>query len=199
MHYGNFTLYLKSVVYKQQNVLLAEDIFAMGYVGGNDCHFFKTYEDFHSYMQDYAPDRSLFACITPYSSTEHPNPMDITGSLPNDRAVPSAHEVGYQYASAGFYRNFWKWDNQGFADGGAPHYTASLNRMNSICYQGHQSMYNAQTKTADLVIKGTGHWGDKIYPGCGKVRAGFAKMLENVNYNNVYGGGGTAGFVSLGY
>lgn len=42
----------------------------------------------------------------------------------------------------------------------------------------------------DLVIKNTGHWGDRVYPGCGKVRTGMAKLLEPVYYSNVYGGGG---------
>jgi hypothetical protein len=42
----------------------------------------------------------------------------------------------------------------------------------------------------DLVVKNTGHWGDRVYPGCGKVRQGMAKILEPVHYKNIYGGGG---------
>lgn len=56
--------------------------------------------------------------------------------------------------------------------------------------QGHQSMYNPSNGLMDLVIKNTGHWGDRVYPGCGKVRTGMAKLLEPVYYSNVYGGGG---------
>lgn len=39
MHYGNFTLYSKTIVKKSDNVYLAENIVATGYVGGNDTTF----------------------------------------------------------------------------------------------------------------------------------------------------------------
>ena len=42
MHVGNFTMYLKSIVYQQQNVFLAENIFAQGYVSGNNMEFWTA-------------------------------------------------------------------------------------------------------------------------------------------------------------
>ena len=59
-----------------------------------------------------------------------------------------------------------------------------------MMFQGHQALYNPQSQLFDLVIKNTGHWGDRVYPGCGKMRSGMSKVLEPVYYNNIYGGGG---------
>ena len=195
---GNFTLYLKSIVYKQQNVLLAEDIFAMGYVGGDDCNFFKETDDYRSFMTTYVPNRSLFACMVPYGNRDYDNPMDITGQLPNDTS-PSASDGRPQYETAQFYKSYWNFDNSSYVDGSAPHYHATAGRANTVCYQGHQSMYSIQDRTFNLVIKNTGHWSDRVYPGCGKVRNGFSKALEPVQYNNIFGGGGTSAYTSLGY
>ena len=183
--------------YKQQNVYLAEDIFSTGYVGGDDCNFFSDKSQYATYLSNYDPARSLFACIVPYTSSDYANPMDITGRLPNDRAASAGS--GLHYATAPFYKHYWQFDNQNFGDGNAPHYHANANRVNTIVYQGHQSMYSVSDRTHNLVIKNTGHWGDRVYPGCGKIRNGFAKALEPVSYTNIYGGGGTSAVVGIGY
>jgi len=62
---------------------------------------------------------------------------------------------------------------------------------NTVCFQGHQSLYNPSNGGMfDIIIKNTGHWGPNVYPGVGKVRNGHQKVVETVNYNNLYGGGG---------
>lgn len=38
------------------------------------------------------------------------------------------------------------------------------------------------------VIENTGHWGRNVYPGVGKVRAGLASAINQVSYNDAYGG-----------
>jgi len=50
-------------------------------------------------------------------------------------------------------------------------------------------MYNPSTRQFDAVIENTGHWGNRVYPGCGRVRRGLQKLLEPVQYNTLYGGG----------
>ncbi len=178
-------------------MFLAEDIFSMGYVGGDDCNFFTTRDDYSSYLANYDAEKSLFACIVPYGSGDYANPLDITGRLPSDKAA-SGRDLMH-YATAPFYKSYWQFDNQNFSDGSESHYHNNANRVNTICYQGHQSMYSIADRTFSLVIKNTGHWGDRVYPGCGKIRNGFAKALEPVSYSNIYGGGGTSAMVGLGY
>ncbi|KAK3247743.1 hypothetical protein CYMTET_42776 [Cymbomonas tetramitiformis] len=45
MHYGNLTIYEKSIVYRPMNVHLAEDIFCANYVGGAGSEFKKVVTD----------------------------------------------------------------------------------------------------------------------------------------------------------
>ncbi len=81
MHYGNFTIYSKSIVYKSDAVTLAENIYATGYVRGNDVSF-NTLDSLN---------KSIFVCMIPApdfsgeemvsSAPEMMNPIDITGSF----------------------------------------------------------------------------------------------------------------------
>ena len=81
LHYGNFTFYSKSVVYRQQNVYLAEDMFSTGYIGGNGTEFITEYQDMEDYNNGIENQRhkSIFAMLAPYSDVEYNNPIDITG------------------------------------------------------------------------------------------------------------------------
>jgi hypothetical protein len=197
LHYGNFTFYSKSVVYRQQNVYLAEDMFSTGYIGGNGTEWFKTMND----MEDYTSGvkvrhKSIFAMLAPYSDVEYPNPIDITGQYSGDCQALNV-DGKLHYASAPFYRHLWNWGSQGTVPMGRNKFDTPDAVMNTVCFQGHQSMFNPGTSMFDVVIKNTGHWGDRVYPGCGKVRSGMQKTFDAVNYNNVYGGGGSMTGVTM--
>jgi hypothetical protein len=191
LHYGNFTFYSKSVVYRQQNVYLAEDMFSTGYVGGCGSRFFTNQKN----MEDYSNGNtqrhaSIFAMLAPYMSSEYNNPIDITGAYSGDLHPLGVDDTGLHYASAGFYKAYWNWSENSAPLAGRSKFDTPDSAFNTICFQGHQSMYNPSNSMFDLVIKNTGHWGDRVYPGCGKVRQGMSKVLEPVHYNNIYGGGG---------
>ena len=207
MHYGNFTMYLKSIVIKQQNVYLAENMYAMGYVGGNDCRFFTSPNEVTDYM-DSGCGRSMFSCLVPYDTRasdpsncawacDYPNPMDITGQFQHARlATNGSSPSANHYASCDFYSNYWQWKHTMQPDTDMP-YFSTYSKWNTLCYQGHQAMYNPQTHQFDAVIENTGHWGNRVYPGCGRVRRGLQKLLEPVQYSTLYGGG-TKSVVQLG-
>ena len=196
MHIGNFTMYLKSVVYQPHHVWIADNIMATGYIGGNNCDFRKPGT---SDPPSEASHPSIFSCLVPYDCTqdgtgqgwesELPNPLDITGdySMGNPAlaslrtAVKDTH-----YATARFYSQTFGWDNsdQNMGDDS----TGTNNRYNTLCFSGHYMMYNMQTQRYDLVSMGTGHRGERVYPGCGRVWRGLAKLLEPVNYISSHGG-----------
>ena len=190
LHYGNFTFYSKAVVFKQQNVYLAEDMFSTGYVGGAGSRFFNCKEHMEEY-EDGMKGRhcSIFAMLAPYSSQEYNNPIDMTGRYSGDLA-PLTDSPDLHYASAAFYKAVWHWNEEVTPMPGHAKFDSMDSSGNTVCFQGHQSMYNPSNKMMDLVIKNTGHWGDRVYPGCGKVRQGMSKVLDPVSYNNIYGGGG---------
>ena len=81
----------------------------------------------------------------------------------------------------------------------AARFTEWRRYLDPICHFLALSVISVADRTHNLVIKNTGHWGDRVYPGCGKIRNGFAKALEPVSYTNIYGGGGTSAVVGIGY
>ena len=192
MHIGNFTMYEKSVVYKPHQVGIAQNIYSMGYVGGNDCKFYSSRED----VANNTPGNiraSIFSCLVPYegngakdtmqSTSEFPNPMSITGHFENSvlKVLEENQGGGPHYPSASFYRSFWRWVEAADPDHSDKMYEVPAT-LNTVCYQGHQQAYNPSTYQYDIVTTNTGHWGEKIYPGCGKVRRGVEKMLQPVTY-----------------
>jgi hypothetical protein len=199
LHYGNFTFYSKSVVYRQQQVFLAPNMFATGYAGGTGSKMFSCSKDYVDYMEsgsNQVNNKSIFAMLTPYSSCLYTNPLDITGrhggnlmflDPKNGDEAPELH-----FATAPFYKKFWGWtESQMDAPGRCSFDNDDDGVPNTICFQGHQSLYNpANGGLYDIVMKNTGHWGPNVYPGVGKVRNGHQKVVETVPYNNLYGGGG---------
>jgi hypothetical protein len=173
-------------------------MYAMGYVGGNDCRFFTDPGQVNAFMES-GCGRSMFSCLVPYDTRtsdpsncswmcDYPNPMDITGQFQNSRIVPASGPATNHYASADFYSSYWQWKHSMTPDGDMP-YFSTYSKWNTLCYQGHQAMYNPSTRQFDAVIENTGHWGSRVYPGCGRVRRGLQKLLEPVQYNTLYGGG----------
>ncbi len=97
--------------------------------------------------------------------SEPPNPLDCTGRFSTNQAH-LAHidndndsRARLHYGSADFYANLYQWNN---ADTGANQMDGyayeSVNRFNTVCFQGHQSMYNVASKAYDMTISNTGHW-----------------------------------------
>jgi hypothetical protein len=125
---------------------------------------------------------------------QYPNPMDITGKFAN--GVPHLANLdlevgnpnGYEhYPGASVYSFLWGMSNQ--TQTLQQEYTyAEYNSNNTLCFQGHQQMYDPESKKFDLTTVNTGHFGDRIYAGCGKVRRGHMKYLEPVSYTSQFGG-----------
>lgn len=196
MHIGNFTMYLKSVVYQPHHVWIADNVMATGYVGGNNCDFRRDPANLAPPADATHP--SLFSCLVPYDCTQEgqgqtwenelPNPLDITGRYSSNPALTMLNNTvrNNHYATAPFYSSRYNWDNsdQNMNDDSY----GTSNRYNTLCFAGHYMMYNIQTQRYDLVHTNTGHRGDRIYAGCGRVWKGLAKLLEPVNYNTAHGG-----------
>jgi len=201
MHYGNFTLYSKSIVYKSDNVFLAENILANGYISGNDVSM-NTLQSLQSGDQP----RSMFVALVPLLGSEnsegttsvsalgqYPNPLDITGKFAN--GIPHLAnldmEVGNpqgleHYPGASFYAMTFGMNNSNQTFNSEYVY-AEMNTQNTICFQGHQTMFNPAENKWDMTIVNTGHFGDRIYAGCGRVRRGQMKYLEAVSYTTQFG------------
>jgi hypothetical protein len=138
LHYGNFTFYSKSVVYRQQNVYLAEDMFSTGYIGGNGTEFFADYDDMEDYNHGVkARHKSIFAMLAPYSDVEYVNPIDITGKYSGDSIALNVDDREH-FASAPFYRKLWNWGSAGQVPPGRSKFETPDATQNTVCFQGHQ-------------------------------------------------------------
>jgi hypothetical protein len=195
LHYGNFTFHSKSVVYRHQQVYQAQNMFSTAYNGGCSAEFFSGQADYDKYMESGNSDmrqKSIFALLAPYSSKAYANPIDITGRHSGNLHPLNLADDQQHYASACFYSRYWGWsENSVDAPGRCAFDSGDDSTANTVCFQGHQSLYNPSCGGMfDIVIKNTGHWGCNVYPGVGKVRNGHQKVVENITYNNLFGGGG---------
>ncbi|KAK3236029.1 hypothetical protein CYMTET_53797 [Cymbomonas tetramitiformis] len=189
MHYGNFTIYLKSIVYRPNNVFLAEDIFCANYISGGGTEFVRATDNREdSHIFDHRTP-SLYPCLIGYDEKIKDNPISVTGKFEPHTCLQSVSEP--HYSTANTYKDDYSFYPTNAPSGDLPYFDSS-NRGNTICFQGHQASYNHNTGHLDRVTLNTGHWGERVYPGCGKVRRGLSKYLEPVNYNTMRKGGGGA-------
>jgi hypothetical protein len=202
MHYGHFTLYSKTIVWKSDNIYLAENIVSTGYVRGNDV----STNTLPALMAGRS-DASMYIALIPATGVRGPggvtnadrsgqsffNPMDITGRFSTN--VPHLAnldaEVGNKgalhYPGADFYANVWMMNNQ--QQQSITSFTPMVvSSHNTLCFQGHQMNYNVADRQYNLTTLNTGHFGDRVYPGCGKVRRmASSKYLLPVTYTNAFG------------
>ena len=152
--------------------------------------------------------RSMFAMVLPYEEAENlPNPIDLSGQHQSRVTSLEKEDIGNEwqlssdmqmanrdnmFSTLPYYAKLWEWgiaQNQpGFAHPGTfqPGMRA---RANTVCFQGHQFNWAKSGSGLDgaggytSVVSNTGHFGPDIYPGCGMVRRGQAKVLEKQGWN----------------
>ena len=154
---------------------------------------------------------SIFSMIIPYEEGENmPNPIDLSGSynkhvyqsdsmskevIGNDfflsKDLQEAERRG-MFSTLDYYKGVWQFGkNQGtpgFSHPGT--FQAGMRaRANTVCFQGHQFSWCRTGSGIDgsggytNVTANTGHFGPDVYPGCGMVRRGQAKVLEKQGWN----------------
>lgn len=187
LHYGNFTFYSKAIVTNPKNVMIAENVYLQGYVGGNNAKFFESKERFREFIQESDYDiGSMFACLVPYATDDLEKRIDL---LNDARSGVAALRTHYELVANGLFSTDPR-ASQGLRD--ADMFLNAALRYNSVCYQGHQFIYRQKPGGVgdhDAVIQNTGHLGPDVYPGVGRVRAGTMKYVVPQNY-------GSNGFVS---
>eukprot|EP00854_Cymbomonas_tetramitiformis_P033292 gene33292-42641_t len=113
MHYGNFTIYQKAVVYNPKNVLPVPDIWCQGYLGGGGSIFARNQKDASAatnsnMIGESAP--SLYACIIGVDEVIKDNPIDVNGCYAEHTGLPSMKTR--QYSTCKEYRERHAWMHQ---------------------------------------------------------------------------------------
>ena len=192
-------------MWDESNVALVPDIMSKGYIGGADSRFIATKHDHEQIMHEgiqAAAGKSIYAIMVPYHFTanELPCPFDLRGRFHDQyQEVYSAANSKLHYPTAHFYRAFWDWGsfNNAPFDMGSE-FEAASQVYNTVLFRGHHQVYNVQNQSYTEIIPGNGHWGDRCYPGCQKVRNGEDKILMPMSAISYYGGVGPAQPVVLG-
>ncbi len=187
MHYCNFTAYGKPLVLYPDRSVVVTNISSAGYLGGHGHRFFP-YDDM--VLLDYRGgnlDYDIFVCAVPLEWEDNRTIIDITGSYDSERCKdPMAHIP--HYPSAKLYAEHWGWKHQPLEPEADVDYFGQGSQMlayNTICLQNFQANFNylgagGGDWTGYVVNKG--HWGENVYPGCGRVRKGLNRFFDPVEY-----------------
>jgi hypothetical protein len=172
MHYGHYTFKSKAFVQQPRNIIIAENIFAQGYSGGNGVgfHYPKDENSLHP--------ASIHVWLASYEQTHFPSPIDLSGKHRGETGN-GTHIAGCDYHIASGRWKAHQRENENAVD---DDFLEQHDRTNTVCYQGHQFNYDLDTSKHTVVTRNTGHWGPNVYPGCGAVRAGEAHCLREMNY-----------------
>lgn len=195
VHIGHYTFYHKSVIKQPKNIIMAEDIFAQSYVSGEGTGLFGGEGEDYSFSSEIANDsftRDLIALWIPGADKPKiQNPLDITGFYSNqvlnmgNTTLPTNEE---HYPNADLYSaalGFDRLQNYGNPD----NFLAPVRHLNTICFQGHQLIYNEKKEGFTTITMNTGHWGPNVYPGCRSVRNGENAFLKDMEYEKYRVGG----------
>jgi hypothetical protein len=169
IHYGNYTYYSKAIVTNHKNIIIARNVMANGYVGG----------DGTSWRNPVTQKGDMCAFLVPYNEHKKSNPLRVF-SVDSDDASRSM-------TGALFYSRVY---NQAALPQDSKFSTLTEQEdSNEITYMGHHFWWKPHREQAEKsegsytgVTVNTGHWGPKVYPGCGRVRAGDEVYLKDINY-----------------
>jgi hypothetical protein len=204
VHIGHYTFYHKSIVKQPKNLMIAQDIFAHSYIGGEGTSFFPAQEDdvkaniggsgpetFQSELQNDRFSSSIIPLIVSTKTNgdvDVTNPLDITGHYnPQtlDETNSQLDDSKPHFPFAGAYAsvlNFNALSNYGNGDT----FLSPLRHLNTVCFQGHQ-VSKGPTGTFDKIVINTGHWGPNVYAGCRSVRNGENAFLKDMEYEKKIG------------
>jgi hypothetical protein len=173
IHYGHFTMYNKTVIWSRQHLIVIRNVFCKDYLGGNGTRVWDPLDplDVDNYHQNELT-RDMFVLPIPISCHTNSRHMDITGQYhPSLSPSKELNEETNLFRMDIFVRH-WGW-NQHQRDPTVKFFWADVSpRMNTICFQAHQGVWNQASKNWDNIITEKGHWGQNVYPSCGKTRKG---------------------------
>ena len=168
IHYGNYTYYSKAIVTNHKNIILARNVLANGYAGGDGCRWRS------------GDSGDMYAFLVPYDEHKKSNPLRLF-SVRSD--APDQSMTGALYYAR---------KNEQTAIPSDTKFTTLSEQedSNDVCYMGHHFWWKPHREVVSQGTVGsytgvtinTGHWGDRVYPGCGRVRAGDEVYLKEINY-----------------
>jgi len=189
-HVGHYTFYSKSIVHDEKEYVIAEDVFAAGYKGGENTRMYSNKEEFVDDVRAESFRNSILSFLIPYRTNQPrgpriQNPIDITGKLHptlyQDTDIPAREVEEAMYPGARYYCEVLQLKElSSYASDATEHFLSPYKYINTVCFQGHQFMYNHKMGGFVDKIRNTGHWGPHgVYAGCKAVRCGDNAFFDD--------------------
>jgi hypothetical protein len=185
MHFGHFTMYLKSVILRKDRIVHGRNVFCKDYKGGNGCRIWDPLndEDIDDYINgDLKKDIFIVPTLDNHPIDAHV--MDMTGRYHSSLGISEDGQKSTHYDFAPIACEIWGWDHKKdptsrvFRDNDQPEF-------NTLCFQEHQTAYVPSEKKFAPLHLDKGHWGQDVYPGCGKVRRAVEPYLKDAGYSGI--------------
>ena len=189
-HVGHYTFYSKSIIHDDKEYVIAEDVFAAGYKGGENTRMYDNKEDFIDDVRAESFRNSILSFLVPYRTNQPrgpriQNPIDLTGKLHptlyQDTDIPAREVEEAMYPGARYYCEVLQLKElSSYASDATEHFLSPYKYINTVAFQGHQFMYNHSQGGFTDKIRNTGHWGPHgVYAGCKSVRCGDNAFFDD--------------------
>jgi hypothetical protein len=185
IHHGHYTYYSKAVVKNEKNIMIAHNIFASGYRGGNDSKIVRgptAGERAEVMRRRTASTVVLLANYDERDQKSNPLHLFSTHQHAGSTGIEAGQEGDHSPANWKAYKNSFAHLSEDNDDD--PFAEARVGPVsNDQTWQGCQFTWascNPEGTMGGLTHKtrNTGHWGDHVYPGCAAVRNGQMKYFE---------------------
>ena len=171
---------------RPKNYIICEDIFAQGYVGGENCDFL-TASEFrnHASRMDLGKG-SLASCIAvaiPKGSCPKQHVLDITGRFaPSiyDTYVDNQDRMYEHYPCSGDVYGILGLDQVDmYRVQPEDEFMSRIKRVNTVCWRGMEL-----NEKGEPIQLNTGHWGENVYPGVKAIREGKNAFMKDMGWAN---------------
>lgn len=187
MHY---TTYMMPVVTDETKVYVVQDIFVKKYLGGMGTTFWSR--DEYSAKGSNRRQKSIICTLLPPNCHKLQKRIDVRGRWYTHYRMKMVGEDRYQqvcYPGAARTAAALDWYDPLRQSKSASHSSTRARGvdMNFICSQAVQFHYNPKMGDWGDVIVEQSEFGERVYPGCGKVRNGGSRYLTDPAYLGVSG------------
>jgi hypothetical protein len=178
---AHYTAYISAVVLYPKNVYVVEDIYCEKYLGGMGVEFWKA-DDYKSNAVK-RTSRSIICAPLPPCCKKIGQKIDARGRWYTEHRMNLVSEERHakpHYDSAGRMNRLFGMHDESRKDRNV---SRSKVRANFVCWQGMEWYYNDKVNRFDDYTVESGCMGEKVYPGCGKVRNGVKTNLKEPVYS----------------
>lgn len=187
MLFGHFTMYAKTIVHNTRKVVHHYNSFVKEYLGGNGHAFWNPLDG--NDRSDYESgelNKDIFFTATRADFRVTQNHLSLTGEYPQQLSASADAQAATKWGASNIYNEMWGWRVGGAYNPITEHHSKNAGaKFNVVCFQEHQRLYNYKgnkTGEFDLYVIDKGHWGPRVYAGCGAVRRGKQKYLAAPAY-----------------